>query len=140
VTKTESAKLLSQVPLFSGLSKKELASLAGAVKEISHREGDVLAREGDVGLGFFLIVDGTAKVTVTGRLRNKLSAGDWFGEISLLDEGPRTATVTADSPVRMLGLTSWVFRRIVEENPGVAMKMLKVMASRLRSSSRDHTH
>lgn len=140
MTKTETARLLSQVPLFSGLSKKELASLAGAVKEVSHREGDVLAREGDVGLGFFLIVEGTAKVTVNGRVRNRLGPGDWFGEISLLDEGPRTATVVAESPMKLLGLTSWVFRRIVEENPGVAMKMLKVMALRLRSSAKDISH
>lgn len=140
MTKTEAAKLLSAVPLFSELSKKELSSLAGAVKEVSHESGHVLAREGDVGLGFFLIVEGTAGVSVNGRPRAKLGPGDSFGEISLLDEGPRTATVTAETPIRLLGLTSWVFRRMIEENPGVATKLLRIMAHRLRASSQDHTH
>jgi CRP/FNR family cyclic AMP-dependent transcriptional regulator len=140
VTKTEAARLLSGVPLFSSLSKKELNSLAAAVKDVSHPAGHVIARQGEIGVGFFLIVEGSAKVTVNGRPRSKLGPGDWFGEISLLDEGPRTATVTADTPIVMLGLTSWVFRRLVEENPSVATKMLKVMATRLRGASQDLSH
>lgn len=133
--KNDAVRLLSEVPLFSELSKRELASIARAAKEVNHREGAVLAREGDSGLGFFLIKDGTAKVTVGGRPRGKLGPGDFFGEISLLDQGPRSATVTAETPISMIGLTQWVFKRLVEQNPSIAMKMLKVMASRLRAPS-----
>jgi CRP/FNR family cyclic AMP-dependent transcriptional regulator len=91
-------------------------------------------------MGFFLIVDGTATVSVAGRPRKRMSAGDFFGEISLLDNGPRTATVTAESPVKLLGLTQWGFKRLVESNPGIATKMLKTMASRLRAATADITH
>jgi len=133
-------KLLSGVPLFSELSTKELNAIAGAAKEISHRAGSVLAREGETGIGFFLITDGTAKVTVGGRGRATLRPGDFFGEISLLDGGPRTATVTAETSITMLGLTQWVFKRLIEQHPSIASKMLKVMAQRLRASSKDLTH
>lgn len=137
---TDRVKLLSQVPIFEGLSKKELQSIAQAAKEVSHREGAVLAREGDSGVGFFLITDGTAKVSVGGRPRRRMGPGDFFGEISLLDQGPRTATVTAETPITTLGVTAWVFKRLIEQNPSIASKMLKVMAQRLRQSSRELTH
>lgn len=139
MAKSDAADLLAGVPLFQELSKKELTALAGSAKEVSHPEGAVLAKEGEQGLGFFLIAEGTAKVSVDGRTRRKLVPGDSFGEISLLDEGPRTATVTAETPIRLYGITSWVFKRVVSEHPAVAMKLLKTMASILRSSSREVT-
>ncbi len=129
-------ELLSQVPIFEGLSKKELQTIAASGKEVTHRDGSVLAREGDSGVGFFLITQGSAKVDVGGRSRGTLREGDFFGEISLLDQGPRTATVTAAGEVTTFGLTSWVFKRLIEQNPSIASKMLKVMAQRLRSSSK----
>ncbi|HEY6784462.1 MAG TPA: cyclic nucleotide-binding domain-containing protein [Gemmatimonadales bacterium] len=128
--------MLAAVPLFAELSKKDIEALARSAKEVNHAAGAVLAREGEAGLGFFLIVDGTATVTVGGRARAKMGPGDFFGEISLLDNGPRSATVTADSPIHMLGLTQWVFKRLVESNPAIAMKMLKTMAARLRATSK----
>ena len=136
---SDTVDLLSRVPIFSGLSKKELQGLAQAVKEVNHREGAVLAREGESGLGFFLIVDGTARAEVGGRTRTRMGSGDFFGEISLLDGGPRTATVVAETPMTTLALTQWVFKSLIENNPSIASKMLKVMASRLRSSSKDPT-
>jgi CRP/FNR family cyclic AMP-dependent transcriptional regulator len=139
VAKNDKLELLRQVPLFQELSKREISALASAAKEVHHPAGAVLAREGEQGLGFFLIVDGTASVVVNGRTRRKLGPGDSFGEISLLDEGPRTATVTADTPVTLLGITSWVFKRTVSANPQVAMKMLKTLAAILRASSREVT-
>ena len=135
MAKNEVVEMLSEVPLFAELSKKELDSLAKSAKEISHREGAILAKEGDSGLGFFLIVDGTARVVVWGRTRRRIGRGDFFGEISLLDQGPRSATVVAESPIRLLGLTQWVFKRMIEQNPSLAWKMLRVMAGRLRASS-----
>ena len=133
-------KMLSEVPLFSELSKKEVEALAKNAKEVKHREGATLAREGESGLGFFLIVDGTASVSVGGRGRRKMGPGDFFGEISLLDNGPRSATVTAETPIQLLGLTQWNFKRLVEGNPAIATKMLKTMAGRLRAASAQVTH
>jgi CRP/FNR family cyclic AMP-dependent transcriptional regulator len=140
VARTDQVKLLAEVPIFEGLSKKELQAIAQSTKEVSHREGAVLAREGDTGVGFFLITDGTAKVSVGGRPRSRMGPGDFFGEISLIDQGPRTATVTAETPITTLGITAWVFKRLIEQNPSIASKMLKVMAQRLRQSSRELTH
>jgi CRP/FNR family cyclic AMP-dependent transcriptional regulator len=134
VTKTDVVKMLSEVPLFSELSKKELESLARSAKEVNHKQGAVLAKEGDSGLGFFLIADGTASVSVRGRPRAKMGPGDFFGEISLLDQGPRSATVVAETPVRLIGITQWVFKRLVEQNPALAWKLLRVMATRLRGT------
>ena len=136
---SETAELLSKVPIFSELSKRELQGIAGAAKEVSHREGSVLAREGESGIGFFLIVDGTARAEVGGRTRTRMGPGDFFGEISLIDGGPRTATVVAETRVTTLALTQWVFKSLVESNPSIASKMLKVMAARLRSSSKELT-
>jgi CRP/FNR family cyclic AMP-dependent transcriptional regulator len=137
VAMTDVVKMLRNVPIFSELSKKELDAIARAAKEVSHKEGSTLAKEGESGMGFFLITDGTASVSVGGRARAKLKSGDFFGEISLLDSGPRTATVPAETPMKLLGLTQWSFKRLVEQNPAIAAKMLKVMAQRLRSSSKD---
>jgi CRP/FNR family transcriptional regulator, cyclic AMP receptor protein len=130
-------ELIAKVPIFSGCTKRELDAVLRAAKDVSHPEGHVVAREGDRGIGFFLILDGTAKVTRGGRHLATLGRGDFFGEISLLDRGPRTATVTATSPVQLIGLTAWVFRGLLEEHPTIAMKMLEVIASRLRRVSKD---
>ena len=140
MAKTDVVKMLSEVPLFSELSKKELESLAMSAKEVNHKEGAVLAREGDSGLGFFLIAEGTASVSVGGKTRTKMGPGDFFGEISLLDQGPRSATVVAETPVRLIGITQWVFKRLVEQNPSLAWKLLRVMAARLRGTRPQLTH
>ena len=134
---TETTTMLANVPLFSECSKKELQHIADLAKEVEHREGAVIAREGDKGVGFFLILDGTAKISMGGRTRRRLGPGEYFGEIALLDEGPRSATVTAETPMKLLGVTAWNFRRLIQDHPAIAQKLLKVMAERLRSSNKD---
>ncbi|MFL5796653.1 MAG: cyclic nucleotide-binding domain-containing protein [Actinomycetota bacterium] len=124
---------LGKVPLFSGLSQRELQSIVRAGKQVEHQAGHVIAREGDRGIGFFLVLEGEARVSRGGKGLAKLKAGDFFGEISLLDRGPRTATVTATTPIRLLGVTAWVFRGILTEHPSIAMKLLEVVAARLRA-------
>jgi CRP/FNR family transcriptional regulator, cyclic AMP receptor protein len=136
VTKAEITELLSRVPLFSGCSQREIAAIARAAKEVHRREGSVLARTGEPGVGFFLIVDGKANVVVNGRKRGTLGPGDFFGEISLLDGGPRSADVVAATDVDMLGLTAWVFRGVLEQYPSIAQKMLVTMAGRLRDATK----
>jgi CRP/FNR family cyclic AMP-dependent transcriptional regulator len=137
---TDPVKMLAGVPIFEGLTKKELQAITAAGKVVTHAAGSTLAREGESGLGFFLILDGVASVAVGDKPRKKLGQGDFFGEISLLDQGPRTATVVAQTPVTTFGLTAWVFKRLVEQNPSIAAKMLKVMAQRLRGSTTQVTH
>jgi CRP-like cAMP-binding protein len=129
------AKALQSVPLFSGLTKKELAVVSGAAKEVRATAGDILAKEGEHGVGFFLIVEGTARVVVNGRTRRRLSAGDTFGEIALLDGGPRTATVIAETDMVMLGITAWAFKGLLTQYPTITIKLLEEVASRLRSTS-----
>ena len=130
---------IANVPLFSGCSKKELQTVGRAVKDIKHKAGTVIAHEGDPGVGLFIIVDGSTEVTVGGKRLAKLGPGDFFGEIALLDGGPRTATVTALSDVKLLGLTEWVFRGLMVEHPGIAVKALESMAGRLRTATKEAT-
>lgn len=123
--------LLKRVPLFSGCSKKELRELAVRADEIDLREGHVLTREGRPGREFFVLVEGTARVTREGRTLTDLEGGDWFGEIALLTNTPRTATVTATSPILTLVVTDRAFRRVVETMPSIAIKVLASVGDRL---------
>jgi CRP-like cAMP-binding protein len=111
--------------------------IAKAAKHVTHKEDTVLAREGDRGVGLFLILNGDAKVTIGGKQKAKLSSGDFFGEIALLDGGARTATVTSTSPIELLGLTEWVFRGLLMEHPSIALKTLESLAGRLREASQN---
>ena len=128
---------ISKVPIFSGCSKRELAIIARASKVVSHKEGTVIAREGERGIGLFLILEGQCKVSIGGKTKAKLGPGDFFGEVALLDGGPRTATVTAMTPVRLVGITGWVFRGLLMEHPNIALKTLEAVAGRLRSVSKE---
>lgn len=128
---------LAKVPIFSGCSKRELAIIARAAKEVSHAEGTVIAREGERGVGLFLILEGQCRVTIGGKTKAKLGPGDFFGEVALLDGGPRTATVSALTPVRLVGITGWVFRGLLMEHPSIALKTLEAVAGRLRAVSKE---
>jgi CRP/FNR family transcriptional regulator, cyclic AMP receptor protein len=128
--------LLKQVPLFAGCSKAELREVALSTDEIDLRDGHVLTREGRSGREFFILVEGTASVTQEGKEIAELKQGDWFGEIALLTHRPRTATVTATSPVRVLVLTDRAFRRVVETMPRIALKVLASVGQRLDHDAR----
>jgi CRP-like cAMP-binding protein len=126
--------LIQRVPLFADLDRKELQDLAGWFKERSFSEGDEVVTEGRGGIGFFVIQDGEASVTIHGDERGLLGPGDYFGEVALIDEGARSATITAKSNLRTYGLTSWEFRPLVENNASIAWKLLQTMAKRLRAA------
>ena len=130
---------LAKVPLFSDCSNRDLQTIGRVVKDIDHRAGTVIAREGEPGVGLFVIVDGEAEVTIGGKKKATLGPGEFFGEIALLDGGPRTATVTAITDVKLLGLTEWVFRGLMQEHPSIAIKTLQQMAGRLRSATKAAT-
>lgn len=131
------ASRLARVPIFSACTKRELAIITRASKEVPHAEGTVIAREGERGVGLFLILEGQCRVTIGGKTKAKLGPGDFFGEVALLDGGPRTATVTATTPVRLIGITGWVFRGLLLEHPSIALKTLEAVAGRLRAVSRE---
>jgi CRP-like cAMP-binding protein len=125
---------LQQIDLFSDLDKKDLQSLVNSFKEVRFRPGEEIVGQHKGGVGFFVMKEGTAKVTVHDEEVATFGPGDHFGEIALIDDGARTATVTADNDVRCYGLTSWAFRPLVEHNPSVAWKLLQTMAKRLRNT------
>jgi CRP/FNR family cyclic AMP-dependent transcriptional regulator len=127
-------ELVQRVPLFSDLDKKELKALASSMKERIFDPGDTISTEGQSGIGFFIIEDGEASVSVGGQERATLKGGDYFGEVALIDDGARTATVTARTKLKTYGITSWEFRPLVEENAELAWKMLQTMAKRLRDA------
>ncbi len=124
-------ELLKKVPLFADCSKSELKALARTTDELDIREGTVMTREGRPGREFFVLVDGSARVTKNGRKIADLAGGDWFGEIALLTDKPRTATVTATSPVDVLVITDRRFRNVVETMPSIAIKVLGSVSHRL---------
>jgi CRP-like cAMP-binding protein len=131
VAKSEYTELLRQVPLFSGLDKKELEEVAQSLKERTFGAGETVATEGERGVGFFIIQGGEARVTVAGEERRRLGPGDYFGEIALIAETDRTATVTAESELRCLGMTFWDFRPLVESNGTIAWKLLQSLARQM---------
>ena len=132
-------ELIQRVPLFADLERRELQDLAASFKERTFGPGDVIAQEGEAGVGFFVIADGEASVSVHGQEVHTLRGGDYFGEVALIDAGARTATVTATSELRCYGLTAWDFRPFVESNASIAWKLLQAMAKLLREAQQRDT-
>ena len=114
----------------------ELRELAKSADELDLRQGTVLTREGRPGREFFVLIEGTVDVTQKGKKVAELKGGDWLGEISLLTEKPRTATVTASSPVDVLVITDRRFRNVVETMPSIALKVLSRVSDRLAHDER----
>ncbi len=129
-----SLELLRQIPLFSDLERRQLERVTQSFRERTFRAGDTVTAEESGGVGFFVVEDGTATVTVRGTERGKLGPGDYFGEIALIDGGDRSATIRADTDLRCYGMVSWDFRPLVEENASIAWKLLQMMARRLAAA------
>jgi CRP-like cAMP-binding protein len=128
-------ELLKGVPLFARCSKADLRQIATLADEVDRDEGRVLIREGERGLEFFVVVEGSLRVTREGRKVRDLSAGDFAGEIALVADVPHTATVTASTPVRLLVLTDRGFRDLLAESPSIATKVLQSLGERLHSDA-----
>jgi CRP/FNR family transcriptional regulator, cyclic AMP receptor protein len=130
---------LKGVPLFEGLSRRELVQLERVCEDLEVEQGTVLCKEGDVGREFFVLVDGKVQVIRKGRRVVTLTGGDFLGEIALLTELPRTATATAETPVRLFVLTSREFHAVLDQNRNVERKVLRALARRLAETSSDPT-
>jgi len=125
---------MRRVPLFAELTDSELDEVARLFKQRHFKAGEIVAQEGSGGAAFYLIDAGEATVTVGGLPRAGLGQGDYFGEIALIDEGARSATITAASDLECYGLTYWDFRPLVMENAAICWKLLQFMVGRLRTA------
>lgn len=127
---------LGQIPLLSACSKRELQRVARAADEVTVEAGRTLVEQDTPGREAFVIIEGTAEVRRNGRRVARLGPGDSFGELALLDREPRTASVVADSPLRVLVITTQRFTALLDEAPGLTHKLLRVLAGRVRELDR----
>jgi CRP/FNR family transcriptional regulator, cyclic AMP receptor protein len=132
---SSAASALERVPLLSGMNDRARGRLAKTMKDRTFKQGREVVAEGRTGAGFFLIIEGHAVVTIGGEVIRTLGPGDYFGEMALLHGGPRSATVTAQTELTCLTISSWGFKAFVQEHPQVAWDMLQKLAERLRESS-----
>ena len=129
-----SLEIIGRARLFGDLEKDEVEKIARLFKERRFPQGETVIKEGSGGAAFYVIESGEATVTIGGELRGTLKAGDYFGEIALIDEGARTATVTAASDLVCRGLTLWEFRPLVQQNGALGWKLMQTLARELRSA------
>ena len=128
-------QLLASCPLFGGVSGDDLAAIGDRALEVDFPADHVIARQGEIGTGFFLVVDGAVRVVRDGEELARLGPGDFFGEMSVIDGLPRVATVIATEPTRCLALASWEFERLVLDHPTIALAILRGLSARLRAKS-----
>ncbi len=131
--------MVGSVPIFQGLSEKTVKAIASQGKELSYSAGDPIVNEGTMGVGFYLLLDGKAEVRKTGKVLASLGKGQFFGEMSLIDELPRSADVVAVAPTRCWALTSWAFSGLVKAHPEISLVMLKELVKRLRAAQSSPT-
>ena len=137
ISQNTKVEALRRAPLFEGLSRADLVRLARMAEDVEVPAGTKLCREGQLGQEFFVIVEGEATVTRRGRHLADQRGGDFVGEIALLENIPRTATVTASTALRLLVLTGPSFRRLLDAAPNVERKVLRALARRVVALSRD---
>jgi CRP/FNR family cyclic AMP-dependent transcriptional regulator len=135
----ESASILSMLEktsLWSGLSKQDLKAIARLSKERSYEPGETIVRKGEGGVGFYLILEGTVEIKSDGKTLSTLGPGQFFGEMSVLDNQPRSADVVVVGPTKCLTLSAWSFNAMISENPKIALRMLQEFVRRLRSTNK----
>ena len=133
-------QLLSRTRLFAGVDAEGLGRIADRISEIDLPAGRVIARQGEIGTGFFVLASGSVRVIRDGETLAELGPGDFFGELSVLDGKPRNAQVVSKEPTTCLALASWDFEAVVREQPSVALAILRELAGRLRESHEAHHH
>jgi len=140
LTRDRKTELLAAAPLFAGVDPDGLERIAGRTVEVEFATDRVIARQGDVGTGFFVVATGSARVVRDGEVIATLRPGDFFGELSVLDGRPRVAQVIASEPTVCLALASWDFEAVVHEQPSVALAVLRGLAVRLRDLTEARHH
>lgn len=140
MTRKQKTELLRNVKLFSDISSRALGAIADVATEIEFASGRYIVRHGQVGTGFYLITSGRARVLRGNEVIATLGPGDFFGELSVLDQSPRIAHVVADEPTTCLALASWDFTKLLERNSKITLSILREVARRLRALSDTHHH
>jgi CRP-like cAMP-binding protein len=130
----ELEEIIAGVDLFAGLSRHQLKQLASASREVTHGAGHTVAAEGLGGLAFHLLLEGSASVTKNGKELRTLGPGDYFGEISMIDGKPRSATVTATAPIKVLAIPHQDFEAVIDKDPDFARALLRTLCARLREA------
>ena len=131
---------LAKVQLFSGCNKRELARISALTNEVEVHAGAVVIRKGDPGRECFVIADGTARATIPGRKSKTMRTGECFGELALLDAAPRSATVTAETDMRLVVLSAREFATLMDDLPSVRRKVFAAVAERIRDAERPQPH
>jgi CRP/FNR family transcriptional regulator, cyclic AMP receptor protein len=139
LTRDRRTELLAGCALFGGVAPEQLVALAEKATEVEFAPRTVIVRQGEIGTGFFIIVDGRVQVVRDARTLAALGPGEFFGELSVLDGRPRIAQVVAEQPTRCLALASWDFETVLLEQPALSLAIMRGLAARLRSVSEQHT-
>ena len=140
LTQDRRTELLAACPLFSGVAPPDLVAVADRAVEVDFPANHVIARQGEIGTGFFLVVSGSVRVIRGGQEVSALGPGEFFGELSVLDGLPRTAQVVSREPTRCLALASWDFEQALLDSPTLALSILRGLATRLRSLTEQQNH
>ena len=140
LTQYRRAELLAGCPLFKGIGADGLSHLAEVATPVDFPPNHVIAREGDIGTGFFVVISGLVRVVRDGTVVARLGPGEFFGELSVLDRLPRNATVAAEEPTTCLALASWDFEKVLLEQPALTLAILRGVATRLREVSESTRH
>ena len=140
LTQDRRTELLGGCPLFGGVGPDDLAAIAERAVEVDFPAEHVIARQGEIGTGFFVIVEGTVRVVRDGEELARLGPGDFFGEMSVIDGLPRVAMVVTTKPTRCLALASWEFERLVIEHPTIGLAILRGLSARLRAKTEPPQH
>jgi len=125
-------EFLARVPLFSNCSPDEISAIAAVAREHSFEPGQIIVNQGSAGQAFYLVLAGRVEIIRDGSDLGSFGPGDFFGEMSLLDAAPRSATISAVEPTTCIMLSGWDFRAVLERNPNIAIKLLEVLSRRLR--------
>ena len=140
LTRDRKSALLASAILFDGVDAEGMDRIASVAVEVEFPDEHVIARQGEIGTGFFVIVDGGVRVVRDGETIARLGPGDFFGELSILDGRPRVAQVVADGPTTCLALASWDFEALLLAEPRVSLAILRGLAGRLRDLTEAHRH
>jgi len=140
LTHDRRAELLAGCELFRGIDQSGLAALADLATAVDFPAGHVIARQGEIGTGFFVVIDGTVRVVRDGEVVARLGPGEFFGELSVLDRMPRSATVAAETPTSCLALASWDFEKVLLDEPALTLSILRGVAARLREVTESTRH
>lgn len=140
LTHDRRVELLTGCPLFKGIDEEGLAALAERATQVDFPAGHVIARQGEIGTGFFVVIEGRVRVVRDGKQVASLGSGEFFGELSVLDRMPRNAMVAAEVPTTCLALASWDFEAVLLEQPALTLAILRGVARRLREVTEPTHH